>query len=100
MLHYIDVLTVAVQAASSDSDGGGLRNFAFLFLLAGFVFYGLTYMRYRNVTKRHHHESETAAETRNIQADDSYAGSVTGVRNSRMSGANNNSVRGSRTSWF
>lgn len=87
MFNYAEVLGPLIQASSGSSDGNG---FAFLFLLAGFVFYGLMFVRYRNVDKRHHFESDTKARTANIQARDTFVRSRTGVTDSSMPGANNN----------
>lgn len=73
--------------ASSSDDGSGLP---FLLLLAGPAFYVLMYLRYRNVDKRHHHESETKATMHDVRATDEYHRSLKGVSHSRMKGANNN----------
>lgn len=96
-LLFDPALAPLVQS-SSDSSGG--NGFAFIFLLAGFVFYGLMFARYRNVTKRHHHESDTQSRTANVQAGDTFVKSRTGIRESRMSGANNTKVSGSLRSFF
>ncbi len=96
MLHYSDLLGVAVQAAASDGSDGGPGKLALVLLLAGFVFYGAMFLRYRNVDKRHHHESATAAKTNSMQGYDTHVESLRGLRNSRMQGANSTSVRGPR----
>lgn len=82
----------AILAASDDGDSS---NFALLFLLSGFVFYGYVFLRYRNAGKRHKHEQETQAHLHDIQAVDRFIRTRTGLSNSTMSGANNNEVRGS-----
>ncbi len=82
-----------IQAAS-DSDGDP-RNFALLLLLSGFVFYGYVFLRYRNADKRHRHEKETEADMHNVQLGDRFIRTRTGLRNSKMTDANNRSVRGS-----
>lgn len=82
-----------VLATSSDEDGS---SFGLLFLLSGVVFYVLVWLRYRNVDKRHHHERETRAEMHDLRSDDRLVGSVKGVSNRRMTGANNTEVRGAR----
>lgn len=91
----MDILLLAgdVLASSSDSDGIGIGA---LLLLSGFIFYGYVFFRYRNADKRHMHESETTSATHNVQVADERAGSIKGVRNSRMQGANNRSVRGAQ----
>lgn len=97
MLEISHLLETVVQASSDSDDGGKL---GLLFLLAGFVFYGAMYIRYRNTDKRHHYETETKAEMRHLQQADVFAHSMKRLRNSRMNGANNTSVRGARKSLF
>lgn len=97
MLQISHVLETVIQASSDSDDGGKL---GLLFLLAGFLFYGAMYLRYRNVDKRHRYETETKAEMRNLQHADAFAQSLRRLRNSRMNGANNTSVRGARKSLF
>ena len=97
MLEISHVLETVIQA-SSDSDDGG--KIGLLFLLAGFLFYGAMYVRYRNTDKRHHYETETRAAMRNMQQADAFAESLRRLRNSKMSGANNTSVHGARKSLF
>src|SRR5690625_5669393 len=80
-----------VFAASDDGDAG---NLALLFLLSGFVFYGYVFLRYRNADKRHRHEKETEADMHNVQVGDRFIRTRTGLRNSKMTDANNRSVRG------
>lgn len=97
MLTHLQVLGPLVEASSDSSDGNG---FAFLFLLAGFVFYALMFLRYRNVNKRHHHESETKSRTANVRASDTFVRSRTGVKDSSMPGANNRRVGGGLRGLF
>lgn len=92
----MELLTLAsdiVIRAESDGDWGYL---GFAPLLAGPIFFWIKYLKYRNTDKRHRHEAETKAEMANVQAADQFVQSMTGLRNSRMSGSNNNSVRGAR----
>lgn len=79
--------------ASSDSDSN-LSVLGYVFLLSGFVFYGYVFFRYRNVGKRHHHETETETTRLNLQQTDERIQSLTGLSNSRIQGANNTQVRG------
>ncbi|TQO18794.1 hypothetical protein FB472_0317 [Rhodoglobus vestalii] len=100
MLTIAEVSTAAGQifaASSSDGDGGG---FGFVFLLSGFLFYGAIYLRYRNVDKRHKHESETQATLQNVQEHDAFVTSKKGLTNRSMSGANNTAVRGMLRKFF
>jgi len=98
MLSIAGVMSESGQvfaAGSSDDDSGGL---GLVFLLSGFIFYSAIYLRYRNTDKRHSHESETEATMVNLQETDNFIQSKKGLTNSRMSGANNKSVRGARNS--
>lgn len=88
---------VFAASGSSDDEGGGL---GLLFLASGFVFYGLMYLRYRNVDKRQRHESETEATLKNLRAEDQLVRSMKGLANSHMAGANNSDVRGARRKFF
>lgn len=93
-LSVLATTATQVLAESSSSDDGG--SLAFLALLAGPLFYGLIYLRYRNTDKRHKHESETEASLHNLREDDRYHRALRGVSNSKMQDANNHEVRGSR----
>lgn len=88
-----------VIAATDTSDDNGV-NFALVFLLSGFIFYGYVFFRYRNADKRHHHESETEANLHNVRQEDRHVKTLTGLSNSQMSGANNHDVRGSLRKFF
>jgi len=94
MLDIAQVLltTSEVLAADGgDDDAGGL---GLLFLLAGPVFYGIIFMRYRNSDKRHKHESETQAEVVDLTGDDQFVQSRKGLSSSAMQGANHRAVKG------
>lgn len=85
--------------AAAGSDGSGDWSLVGLVLFAsGFVFYAVTYVRYRNTDKRYRHESRTRTVTTGMQARDEKVRSLTGLRSSRMRGANNRSVRGALNS--
>src|SRR5699024_8855487 len=83
-------------AATSSGSTGSIADVAAVFLLSGFIFYGLMFLRYRNINKRHQHESETEATTADMRSEDRRVDSVTGSTSSRMSGANNRQVRGAQ----
>lgn len=90
----LGTMHAAILLLARSSSGGSSSAFGLVFLLSGFVFYGYVYFRYRNVGKRHHYESETEATKLNLQQTDERIQSLTGLTNSRMSGANNTAVRG------
>ena len=70
------------------------NDFSWLFFTLGFVFYGLMYARYRNKGARHFHEKDTKATTDNMRTADNFVTKRTGLRNTRMEGANNASDSG------
>lgn len=84
-----------VTASSSSSDNS---SFGLIFLTSGFVFYAAVFLRYRNVGKRHHYETETEAKKVGLTQVDEKIESLTGLRNARMTGANNTSLEGAGSS--
>lgn len=99
MMSFVE-LSVSSQvllASGSSDDSGG---FGLVFLASGFVFYGIVYLKYRNVNKRHRHESETEATVHNLQAEDHRVKSLKGLSNSKMSGSNSDGVRGALRRFF
>ncbi|WP_430869183.1 hypothetical protein [Demequina aurantiaca] len=101
MLTLAELATMNSQilaSSGSSDDGGGFIGLAFL--LSGFIFYAVIFFKYRNVNKRHHHESETQATLLNMQEQDDFVQARKGLSNRTMSGANNNEVRGSQKKWF
>jgi hypothetical protein len=93
---HLSAITVATQVLASGSSSDDGTGFAWLLLLAGPLFYGAMYLRYRNADKRHKHESETRASLHDVRAADHYNRSLTGLSDSRMKGANNRSVQGAQ----
>jgi len=87
-----------VLIASGSSDEGG--NIGLVFLASGFIFYAVVYFMYRNVDKRHKHESETESSLHNLQERDTFVRSMTGLSNRRMNGANESAVRGALRKFF
>ena len=77
-----------------------LVNFDYegLFLLSGFVYLLVMYMRYRNSNARHHHEKETKTKMFNLRKLDNLIKRQKGLSNSRMTGANNTKVSGQNIS--
>ena len=65
-----------------------------LFLLSGIIYYFVKYNKYRNTGARHSHESETKSNMKNLRSEDHFVRHRTGLRNSRMDGANNKKVSG------
>jgi cbb3-type cytochrome oxidase subunit 3 len=101
MLTYAIFATANDQimaSSGSSDDGGGFIGLAFL--ASGFIFYAAIYFKYRNTNKRHHHESETEATLLNMEAQDEFVQARKGLSNRKMTGANNNDVRGSQRKYF
>lgn len=77
------------------NDDGEQQQWGLLFLLAGFVYYFFIYNKYRNAGARHFHEKETKATTANVRKNDVFVKERKRLRNAKMEGANNTSIRGS-----
>ena len=71
-----------------------LDDNGWVFLLAGPLYYGLMYMKYRNKKARHYHEIETKRKIFNLKKSDVFVKTETGLSNSRIEGANNTRVNG------
>ena len=76
---------------SGDSD----FNLSLLFLTLGFAYFGMIYAKYRNKGARHYHEKETKANMGNLRKKDTFVEKRTALKESKMEGANNKSVKGS-----
>ncbi|QYH36342.1 hypothetical protein [Salinibacterium sp. M195] len=100
MLTHFAWMTASGQLIAASSSDEGSRGFGLVFLLSGFIFYAAIYLRYRNVDKRHKHESETESAMFNMQETNDFVVSKTGLTNSKIAGANNNVVRGARRKFF
>jgi Adenine-specific DNA methylase containing a Zn-ribbon len=83
------LITMPLFANSDDGD------FSWIFLFAGFVYYGVMYARYRNKGARHHHEKETKAILDKLRESDTFVEHRTALKNAKMKGANNTTVKGS-----
>lgn len=69
-----------------------------LFLLSGFIYFLIMYLRYRNSNTRHHHETETKKKMFNLRKVDNLIKHQKGLSNSKMSGTNNTRVSGQSVS--
>jgi cbb3-type cytochrome oxidase subunit 3 len=100
MMSFVELSASAGQVliASGSSDDGG--NIGLVFLASGFIFYAVVYFMYRNVDKRHKHESETESALHNVEERDTFVKSMTGLSNREMAGANNRDVRGALRKFF
>ena len=69
-------------------------EYEWIFLLSGFIYFLVMYLRYRNSNARHHHETETKRRMFNLKKVDNFIKHKKGLSNSRMDGANNKKVSG------
>ena len=91
----MSVLTLGLAsmvAESSSSEEGFVKLVVVgLLLLAGPLFYGLTWRRYRNAGERHDHRRDTRSDTVGVRGSDVHVRRLVGRTNSSMSGANHRS---------
>ena len=63
-------------------------------LTPGFIFYWIKMSKYRNMDKRHMHESETKSTTENLKKSDNLREHRKGLSNSRIAGQNDSDIKG------
>ncbi len=86
----LDALTVVAESSSGEEGALKLVVVALL-LLAGPLFYWVTWRRYRNAGERHDHRRDTRSEVHGVRGSDVHVRRLVGRTNSRMSGANHRS---------
>lgn len=69
-------------------------DYKWIFLLAGFIYFFVMYLKYRNSNARHHYETETKKKIFNLRKIDNLIKHETGLTNSMITGANNTKVSG------
>lgn len=84
----VEILGLIVMAFLSDFE------YNWLFAFAGFIYFIIIYMKYRNADARHHYETETKTKLFNLRKMDNLIGRQKGVSNAKMVGANNTMVSG------
>lgn len=67
-------------------------DYSGLFMLLGGIYFLFYYFKYRNASARHTYETETKAKISNVRKSDRFIKKLTGLSNSKMSGANNKSI--------
>lgn len=87
---------VAAMSMFDDTKFQDMRNFFWILLLSGFVFYFTMYARYRNSDERHHYEFETKHEMSNLKCEDKFSGKLTGLVNPLIEGENSSELKGDR----
>lgn len=78
-----------------EEDASGAFYVGCALFLAGPIFFGITYARYRNRGERHYHERETPVRMENLRAYDTFERHLVKQESSRIAGANSNQVKGS-----
>ena len=87
----LGILLFIFVPTSSDDDSNG---YFLLLMLAGFIFYGVMYLRYRNSNARHVYEKETKKQVLNMKKVDDLVEHKTHLTNSRMNGSNESKLDG------
>lgn len=90
IIEIIGVILALIIASSSEEPG----ILVILLMLAGLIYFGVMYSKYRNKGARHFHETETEKEVSNMSKIDELIKHQTGLTNSSMNGANNMRVNG------
>ena len=72
------------------------NNWPLLFLLSGFIYFGIIYGKYRNASARHNYETETKTKMENLIKKDTYIKTLRRVTNASMVGANNKTLKGTK----
>ena len=86
---------VAAFLLTSKSD----KDWPWIFLVAGIIYFAVKYAKYRNSGARHSHESETKSNLTNLKKEDIFVKKEHGLSSSTMQHANNKRVSGN-TSKF
>jgi hypothetical protein len=92
LLAHLTGLTTPLLAFFDDANGAFYVGCALF--LAGPIFFGITYARYRNRGERHYHERETPVRVDNLRVYDNYLMQLTGQRSRTIAGANSKRVGG------
>ncbi len=88
----VEILGVILAILFVNDDNAG----NLLFLLSGILFFLFYYKKYRNTDARHQHEVDTESKLGNLQSYDQHIKLLTGLRSSKMKGANNKRVNGTK----
>ena len=86
LIEFIGIL-IAIFGNFEDSSEG-----RWPLLIAGFLFFLVAYLYYRNSDARHSYETETVSTLSNLVSEDDFVKHETGLKNAEMKGANNRTV--------
>ncbi len=87
---------VAEMSMFDDTKFQDSRQFFWLLLVSGFVFFFTIYARYRNSDERHYYELETKHEISNLVCQDNYLRNIKGLVESYIKGENSSELKGNR----
>ena len=87
---------VAEMSMFDDTKFQDSRQFFWVLLVSGFVFFFTIYARYRNADERHHYELETKNEISNLVCEDKFVKNLKGLEKSYIEGENSSELKGNR----
>lgn len=87
---------VAAMSMFDNTKFQDYRNFYWILLISGFVFYYTIYLQYRNLDERHHYEDETKHEISNLRCEDKFIKKLTDLTNEIIDGENSSELKGNR----
>ena len=90
VVEVLGLIATMLTMFSTDKD----ENWPWIFLLAGPIYFGIIYAKYRNQGARHRHETETKTNMTHLRKVDEFVKKRRGLSNSTMDGANNKRVSG------
>ena len=90
----IEISSLMATFLFLDEDSSGAAAAPLALCLAGFIYFAIIYLRYRNSDKRHHHEAETPATIQNLQQYDQFVKHRKRQRNRSMKGRNDQQIEG------
>lgn len=87
---------IAAMEVFNDTKFQDYRNFYWILLLSGFVFYFTIYAQYRNADERHHYEYATKHKISDLKSYDKFIRKLTGLRTMMIDGENSSNLMGNR----
>ena len=87
---------VAEMSMFDDTKFQDSRQFFWLLLVSGFVFFFTIYARYRNADERHYYELETKHEISKLVCEDKFVKNLKGLVGSEIKGENSSELKGNR----
>ncbi len=87
---------IAAMEVFNDTKFQDYRNFYWILLLSGFVFYFTIYAQYRNADERHHYEYATKHKISDLKSYDKLIRKLTGLRTMMIDGENSSNLMGNR----